>query len=161
MIRKEQLLGKIIEKNPEVLPIMAQAGLHCIGCHLSANETLEGGCRAHGMSEPEINKLVAKMNREVAEFEKKEKVEFAKGAVVELARRLDESGKKYVHVVQLFGGEFDFDASDERETGDVEINPGKGVTVLLDPRTERFFRGIKIDYDKKVKDFVAAKSRKK
>ncbi|MFA5357723.1 MAG: DUF1858 domain-containing protein [archaeon] len=159
MIRKEDSLGGVIEKYPEVIPVIARAGLHCVGCHLSANESVEAGCESHGLSGSEIQKLIEEMNKEVLEFEKKLKVEFTKGAVIELERRLNESGKKFVRVVQLFGGEFDFQASDEIEEGDVEIKPGSGVVILLDSRTEKFLRGLKIDYDKRVKDFVAIKVR--
>ncbi|MCX6801195.1 MAG: DUF1858 domain-containing protein [Candidatus Diapherotrites archaeon] len=161
MIRKEDLLEEIIGKNPEVLPVLAQAGLHCIGCHLSASETLEGGCKAHGMNDSEIRGLVTKVNKEVSNFEKKPRVEFTKNAVAELERRVNENGKKYVRVVQLFGGEFDFDAVDEKDGEDIELKPGSGVVVLLGPRTEKFLREIKIDYDKGVKDFVAARAAKK
>jgi hybrid cluster-associated redox disulfide protein len=39
-----------------------EAGLHCIGCHMSAYETIEQGCLAHGFSKKEIDDLIKKLN---------------------------------------------------------------------------------------------------
>jgi hypothetical protein len=35
-----------------------------MGCPMAQMETIEDGCRAHGMSPKEINKLIEKMNEE-------------------------------------------------------------------------------------------------
>lgn len=40
-ISKKTVLGEIINNNPEVVPVLASAGLHCIGCHVSSYESLE------------------------------------------------------------------------------------------------------------------------
>jgi len=61
-ISKSTTLGEIIQKFPKAAPLLAEAGLHCIGCHISAFETLEDGCKAHGLSEKEIEDLVKRMN---------------------------------------------------------------------------------------------------
>jgi hybrid cluster-associated redox disulfide protein len=57
-ISKKTILGDILNTNPEVVPLLAQAGLHCIGCHVSTYESLEEGCKTHGMSEKDIDDLV-------------------------------------------------------------------------------------------------------
>ena len=33
-IKKTDLLGEIIDSYPEIAPVLAQSGLHCIGCHV-------------------------------------------------------------------------------------------------------------------------------
>lgn len=43
--------------------LLLDRGLHCIGCHAAPFESLEEGCRAHGMSEQEIDKLIRELNR--------------------------------------------------------------------------------------------------
>lgn len=55
-------LGEIVQRFPHAGALLAEAGLHCIGCHISAFETLEQGCRAHGLSDKEIEGLVKKIN---------------------------------------------------------------------------------------------------
>lgn len=61
-ISKSMMLGDIVQKFPKSVPLLAEAGLHCIGCHVSAFETLEQGCKAHGLSDKEIDSLVKRMN---------------------------------------------------------------------------------------------------
>jgi len=59
---KSMTLGEIVQKFPHAGALLAEAGLHCIGCHISAFETLEQGCRAHGLSDKEIENLVKSIN---------------------------------------------------------------------------------------------------
>jgi len=37
-------------------------GLHCLGCSMSAVETLEEGAMGHGMKKGEVEKMVAELN---------------------------------------------------------------------------------------------------
>ena len=61
-ITKSMNLREIVEKYPESAGIIFGEGLHCIGCHAAAFETLEQGCRAHGMAEEDIDALIKKLN---------------------------------------------------------------------------------------------------
>ncbi|MBN2422574.1 DUF1858 domain-containing protein [Candidatus Woesearchaeota archaeon] len=60
------LLGDVVRKYPKTAPVMFKYGLHCIGCHVSAYESIEQGCTAHGIKEEDIDKMVKEMN-DVAE----------------------------------------------------------------------------------------------
>ena len=163
MIRKADTLGDIVSNYPEVVPVLAQAGLHCMGCHVSAYETLEHGCLAHGMAKKDIEVLVKKANEKIAEYEKMPKVIFTDKAIIELDKRLGKPKKKFVRIVHNLLGEFDFQAEDNKEQTDelipIKAKNGKGlvVNILADRRIEKMLRGIKIDYDLKEKDFVAQK----
>ncbi len=155
-VKKTDTLGSVIEKYPEVAPVLASAGLHCIGCHVSGYESIEQGCLAHGMTPKDVEQMVSEANRRIAEYEKMPKMSFSENAVKELSKRL--GNKKYVRLVQIFGGEFDFEAVDkkEKEEASVIINSEKaGIEVITSARIERMLRGVKIDYDLKQKDFVA------
>ena len=55
-------MNELIQKKPEAVEILFDAGLHCIGCPMAMQETLEQGCLTHGMSKKEINKLVERLN---------------------------------------------------------------------------------------------------
>lgn len=62
-INKEMGFSEVLQKHPETAPIMLKYGLHCIGCHAAAFETIEQGCIAHGMSEEDIQKMLKEMNK--------------------------------------------------------------------------------------------------
>ena len=58
-------LGEVVSGYPDAVPIMLGYGLHCIGCHVAAFETIEEGARAHGMGNEDIKKMVSEMNKAV------------------------------------------------------------------------------------------------
>jgi hydroxylamine reductase len=59
---KETKIGEILEKAPEKVDILLQAGMHCIGCMISEYETLEEACAVHGI---DVEDLVKELNKEV------------------------------------------------------------------------------------------------
>ena len=61
-ITKEMTFGEAITMLPEAGGVMMKYGLHCIGCHVAAYETIEQGCLAHGLSEEDITKMLKELN---------------------------------------------------------------------------------------------------
>lgn len=64
VITKNMTFAELLEKKPESMNDLFEAGLHCIGCHMSAYETIEQGCLAHGMNKKKIDDLIKKINGE-------------------------------------------------------------------------------------------------
>jgi len=62
-ITKKSNINKIVEEKPELVEFLFEAGMMCVGCPMSAGESLEQGCKAHGMTSKDIDKLVEKMNK--------------------------------------------------------------------------------------------------
>ena len=62
-ITKKTMMSEILQKNPEKAEILFEAGMHCLGCPMAMQESLEDGCLAHGMSKKEIGELVKRLNR--------------------------------------------------------------------------------------------------
>ena len=62
MITKESIIGDVLKKYPKSAEIMFRHGLHCIGCHVSAFESIEAGCKVHGMDKKQIDALVKDIN---------------------------------------------------------------------------------------------------
>jgi hydroxylamine reductase len=62
VVTKNMTFAELLEKKPESMNNLFEAGLHCIGCHMSAYETIEQGCLAHGFSKKEIDDLIKKLN---------------------------------------------------------------------------------------------------
>ncbi len=57
-ITKEMTIGEILRANPDVAPILMEAGMHCLGCPSAQAESLEEAAMVHGM---DINDLMAKI----------------------------------------------------------------------------------------------------
>ncbi len=62
-IKKDDKIKDIIENHPKAIEIFLEFNLHCVGCPMVSQETLEDGCKAHGMDEKKINELVKKLNK--------------------------------------------------------------------------------------------------
>ena len=60
-ITKNTKLSKLTN-NQKATEILLDSGMHCIGCVAAQFETLEQGCKAHGMSNKKINELIKKLN---------------------------------------------------------------------------------------------------
>ncbi len=61
-INGDMTFQQVLEKYPKTAAIMMKHGLHCIGCHMSAMETIEQGCMGHGMDEEAMKKMLKEMN---------------------------------------------------------------------------------------------------
>lgn len=57
-ITKEMTIGEILRANPDVAPVLMEAGMHCLGCPSAQAESLEEAAMVHGM---DINDLMAKI----------------------------------------------------------------------------------------------------
>ncbi len=152
MITKKDNLKLVSDSFPEVGQVLAEYGLHCVGCHVSAMENIEDGCKAHGLSDKKINELVGSMNKQVKLFDSLPDLEFSSIALSKLKQKLSKNKCKYIRIMPIFGG-FDFDATNKKN--DSEIVLEKGVPLLLNEKVRRFLKGVKIDFDEKQKDFVA------
>jgi hydroxylamine reductase len=62
-ITKKTTLAKILQENPKAAKLLIESGMHCIGCPMAMQETLEQGCLAHGMEDKDIEEIVEKLNK--------------------------------------------------------------------------------------------------
>ncbi len=62
-ITKKTKFSEILKSKKDAAEILFEAGLHCVGCPMTAQENLEDGCLAHGMSGKEIEELVERLNK--------------------------------------------------------------------------------------------------
>lgn len=58
-INQDMTIGEILRTNPNVAPILLEAGMHCLGCPSAQGESLAEAAMVHGM---DINDLMAKIN---------------------------------------------------------------------------------------------------
>lgn len=57
-ISKDMTIGEILRTNPEVGPVLLEAGMHCLGCPSAQGESLAEAAMVHGM---DIDALMAKI----------------------------------------------------------------------------------------------------
>lgn len=66
LVRKDMNLGEVVFKYPQVAEVLIDYGLHCVGCFANAFDTIEMGAKLHGMTDEEIDEMVARVNEVIA-----------------------------------------------------------------------------------------------
>ena len=67
-ITADMTIGEALNVNPDIVPVLMQIGMHCIGCPASMGETLEEAAMVHGI---DVNELLDHIN--MANDEKEDK----------------------------------------------------------------------------------------
>ena len=57
-IRSNMTLGDIMAKKPEVIPILMEAGMHCVSCPAALMETLAEASIVHGIPVDELMQYI-------------------------------------------------------------------------------------------------------
>ena len=65
-IKKDTIIGDILDVAPQTAPIFLSIGMHCLGCPSSRGETVEQACMVHGVN---VDDLLAKINASVGAAE--------------------------------------------------------------------------------------------
>ncbi len=60
-ITKDMTIGEILRINPEVAPVLMEAGMHCLGCPSAQGESLEEAAMVHGMDIEDLMKKIASL----------------------------------------------------------------------------------------------------
>ena len=60
-IKKDTIIGDILDIAPQTAPIFMAIGMHCLGCPSARAETVEEACMVHGI---DVDKLLALVNQE-------------------------------------------------------------------------------------------------
>ncbi|MFW5746918.1 MAG: DUF1858 domain-containing protein [Nanoarchaeota archaeon] len=58
-VHRSSLLGDIIRDHPEMLPLLQEHGIECVGCHVASWETIEQAAAANGI---EAESIVRSLN---------------------------------------------------------------------------------------------------
>ena len=62
-ITKEMTIGEILRTNPEVAPVLMEAGMHCLGCPSAQGESLEEAAMVHGIDIDALMKAIAELEK--------------------------------------------------------------------------------------------------
>lgn len=61
-ITKEMTIGEVIKKYPKTAFVFLDYGLHCVGCPMASDDTLEGAAKLHRL---DLEKLLSDLNKAV------------------------------------------------------------------------------------------------
>jgi len=61
-ITKKISFSELLEKYPESVEVLMESGMHCIGCPMAMQESLEEGAMAHGL---DVDELIEKINKKL------------------------------------------------------------------------------------------------
>ena len=67
-VTKDTPIAEAAKSSPFAAEILMSFGLHCIGCGMTAYETIEQGLAGHGIEEETIQALVDELNEAADEF---------------------------------------------------------------------------------------------
>jgi hybrid cluster-associated redox disulfide protein len=60
-ITREMTIGEILRANPDVAPVLLDAGMHCLGCPSAQGESLEEAAMVHGIDIDELMNIIEAM----------------------------------------------------------------------------------------------------
>ncbi|MBQ6104699.1 MAG: DUF1858 domain-containing protein [Lachnospiraceae bacterium] len=67
MITKDMKIGEIIRIDFNIVEILMDAGMHCVGCPSAQGESIEQACMVHGI---DADELVDRINEYLKSTEK-------------------------------------------------------------------------------------------
>ncbi len=57
-ITKDMTIGQAIASNQNIIPVLLDIGMHCLGCPSAQGETLEEAAMVHGIDPEELMKKI-------------------------------------------------------------------------------------------------------
>lgn len=61
-IKKDSIIGDVLDNYPDTAPLFFEIGMHCLGCPASRGESIEDACAVHGT---DADELVEKLNAHI------------------------------------------------------------------------------------------------
>lgn len=58
MINKDMTIAQLIQIDEGIVPLLFDAGMHCIGCPSAQGESLEMACMVHGIDADELTEKI-------------------------------------------------------------------------------------------------------
>lgn len=61
-ITKEMTIAEVLKVNPQAAAVLMTKGMHCLGCIIAQNETIEQAAEVHGL---DLGQLLTELNQAV------------------------------------------------------------------------------------------------
>lgn len=158
LVTKDMIIADVLKQYPDVATIMLEHGLHCVGCHANVYDTIEAGCKIHGLDDEVIEKLVRDINEFVgqeqgakAEQNGPAKVVLTDAAAAKIKELLKKESKEGegLRVSVMPGGCSGFVYQMNFEPDKLEndmVLEDKGVRLFVDKESVDMLNGSEIDY---------------
>ncbi len=156
-VTADMMINDVVMRYPVAAEIMLSYGLHCVGCHVSAFESIRQGAMGHGqMDEEEVELLVQEMNEAIAQKEVSKSTETlvithrAVEKIGEFASREEtQSSDMFLRIKVVAGGcsgfKYDLDFDTTPLDDDIVILTDT-LPVRIDPDSAAFLQGSILDY---------------
>ena len=152
-ITKDMTIGEVVAKYPAVIEPLQEAGVHCVGCHVSYSESLEDGFKGHGMTDEQVDSVIVKLNKAVEEYKGDSGKDFiiTKKAADKLIETLKENNKEgsglRIEIVPGGCSGFEYGLELDDSTTDLDsVIEDKGVKIIISKENLQFLKGAKLDY---------------
>ena len=155
MIHKDMTIEEILTSFPQRSQRLAQemmnAGLNCVGCGASVWETLEAGMLGHGFGEPDLEKLLKKLNGILEEKIDTTTITLTPKAAEKFLEILEDEGKTGwgLRFGDRAGGcsgfEYVLDFSEKASPDDVVFS-SNGIEIHIESSAADRLKGCVIDF---------------
>jgi iron-sulfur cluster assembly protein len=151
LITKDMMIGEVVAKYPQVADVFLSYGLHCVGCHVNAYESIEMGAMGHGMTPEEVDEMVAEANLYMEQQEKAtEEFTATTRAIAKLKALAAEENKASwglrveVQPGGCSGFRYNLEFEEKPKEGDSVIDCG--YKLFVDKESTEMLLGAKLDY---------------
>ena len=155
LITREMAVGDIVERYPQVAPVLTGYGLHCVGCHVAKWESIGDGAAGHGMDEETIEQLIRDVNAIAKLHKEKTKTQKDLTITSEAIEKVKEFQKNanqensYFKINVIEGGcsgkSYSFSLEDKKESSD-KVLEREGIKIIVDKNSFELLKDSKIDY---------------
>lgn len=150
-IERGMRVSAILAVLPHAEQLLARYGLSCSGCSANTTESLEEGCRSHGMPEAEIDDLVTDLNELLAHRpDRPATLEITEAAARALFGILEAEGKTAWGLLVALDeeGGFCMELREEAAPDDAVFTnaAAPGLRVFASPITLRAIGGATVDF---------------
>tara|TARA_Y100000310_G_scaffold323949_1_gene385117 strand:+ start:205 stop:750 length:546 start_codon:yes stop_codon:yes gene_type:complete len=158
LVKKDMLIGDVIQKYPSAVDVLMAAGVHCVGCQGASHESIEQGFKSHGMSDAEIEEVITDLNKMAAVDAENEgkAITVTEKAATKLKEILKAEGKPEaglrVDVAQggCKGNTYALELTED--AGDALVLEEHGVKIFINKQDQDLIKGSTIDYRDDLQD---------
>ncbi len=154
LVARGMTIGNVIKKYPSVIETLQQTGVHCVGCHVAYDETLEQGFKSHGMSEQQIDDAIKKLNEAAIPNDGKQTLKITPKAVKKIKEFTNGMEGYGLRLKIISGGcsgmQYAFEVSKPKEN-DVELFED-GARVIIDKEALTVVEGSMLDFADSLQD---------
>lgn len=149
LIRGDELIENVVGAFPKAAAVMLRWGLHCVGCHASAFDTVKDGAKLHGMPDEDIATMINEIN--VAINKRIETIELTERAIKKVRELREKEAGKADWPLRIsvkpggcagFGYEMDFD----QKKAEDHVFDFQGLYVVVDTESFSMLKGSSIDF---------------